>query len=160
MREYFHCTRLLPDEVRDIKTNGLRPASYDLLIKKLATAGDDLTEPYTTNASAKLSAGKDTVTFFNQKSDLLDAVRVGGYFERWGGAELLNALEPIKRDTLLRIANRRAEAFIVVIEVDALPRINDPHRPEQSYSTDTLKVREMFGHNTHPEFRTITSWHE
>jgi hypothetical protein len=120
VREYYHCTRLLPDEVKAIESEGLKPASHELLLSKLRSAG--LTPTELKEMEGRFDAGPHSglLTFFNRKADLQKVELVDAYFRYWGGMELLkDALDPRTAATYRGLAHRRQADVQKVELVDA-----------------------------------------
>jgi len=122
VREYYHCTRLLPDEVKAIESKGLKPASRELLLAKLKSAGltpEELQE-VEDRFRLPLRPHSGLLTFFNRKADLQKVELVDAYFRYWGGMELLkDALDPRTAGMYRGLAHRQKADVQKVELVDA-----------------------------------------
>ena len=168
MREYYHCTRLLPDELKAIESEGLKPASRELLLAKLKSAGlspEELQE-VEDRFRLPLRPHSGLLTFFNRKADLQKVELVDAYFRYWGGMELLkDALDPRTAAAYRGLAHRsleeQSEAYIIIVESDELKI--DPQRQDQSYAEHAIKVsgENIVGpYKTSLRFWELTPWRE
>lgn len=154
MPKYFHYTRLLPDEVKDVQEQGLRPASCELLLSKLRAAKltrEELevvqkqhaareVETQRSNPSSKLFSG--LLTFFDreQRFEVVDR-----FFGGWGGGELLTdaPLRPgLPAPELLRSSlTKESDAYTIIVETDRLKV--DSQRTDESWTTDSQKIEKI-----------------
>lgn len=95
MTKLYHFTRLLEQEVKDIRTNGLQPLSYDLIANKLHILGQNELAKKLSDIEYDFDIRLDQICFVARSfEDLVDQEEVELFITKWGG-EVLHDLNDI-----------------------------------------------------------------
>jgi hypothetical protein len=120
----YHCTRLTPREVEDIRFGGLRPLSPEFTLARLTHAVEDghLTDQEaalygnTTLPKARNRAGR--VWLFTDRASLASAPQIGYLVEVWGGEGINMVLgsRSVEMDRLERVGT--PSVVVAAIDLD------------------------------------------
>lgn len=95
MTKLYHFTRLLEQEVKDIRTNGLQPLSYELIANKLRILGQNQLAEKLSDIEYDFDSRLNQICFIARSFDHLeDQQDVDALITKWGG-EVLHDLNDI-----------------------------------------------------------------
>lgn len=88
---YYHCTKLLPNEIKYIKSHGLFPFSYNLSEKKLqflkesCLIDEQVIDFLKVNNHSHNPKGRDKLVFILNKNSIKYNYGIGKFLKYWGG---------------------------------------------------------------------------
>lgn len=91
---YYHCTKLLPNEIKYIKSHGLSPFSYNLSEKKLqflkesCLIDEKLIDFLKINNHSHNPKGRDRLVFILNKNSLKYNYGIDKFLKYWGGENI------------------------------------------------------------------------
>lgn len=176
----YHCTRLLDNEILEIRINGLRPLSLELVKAKLNKAREsgDLSEKEIENLLFKnechVEGRSGKIWFVAGVSVLTDESAVDDLFTFWGGEALYNLnenfLKRIGTPCIIKcaiqtqilnlnyseLATKFEIAYLEYIETRCITSYFDDYITEPLFPA---KIIEIYKKND-PDFKNLTSYHE